>query len=109
MPMTEEFYPDGYFIFYQDNAAPHKGKKITEWMTKHIPYFPDVPPYSCDLNPIENIWSILKTQVQKRQPKDMDQLKIMIEEEWDEQTVLKNCINNCRKRLKEVYEENFLK
>jgi len=30
-------------------------------MKEKIPYFPDVPPYSCDFNPIENIWSILKT------------------------------------------------
>jgi len=32
-------------------------------METKIPYF---PPYSCDLNPIENILSILKNEVEKR-------------------------------------------
>jgi len=43
---------------------------------------PEVPPYSSDLNPIENIWSILKNEVEKRQPQHMEELKKTIEEEW---------------------------
>jgi len=75
LPMTRELYPDGCFTFYQDNAPPHKGQNIEKWMKENIPYFPDIPPYSCDFNPIENIWSILKTEVEKRQPQDMEELK----------------------------------
>jgi len=37
-------------VYYQDNASSHKGKKNN----------PIFLPYSCDLNPIENIWTILK-------------------------------------------------
>jgi len=41
-------------------------------METKIAYF---PPYSYDLNPIENICSILKNEVEKRQLKSMEDLK----------------------------------
>jgi len=47
-----------------------------------MPYF---SPYSCDLNPIENIWSILK---------NIEELKTMIREEWNklDQSVIRRSI-----------------
>ena len=43
----------------------------------------DWPKYSPDLNPIENIWSLLKRNVRKRLPKNVDELQIFIHEEWE--------------------------
>ncbi len=42
----------------------------------------DLPPYSPDLNIIENMWSILKTRVAKRTPSDFEELVEIAQEEW---------------------------
>jgi transposase len=43
--------------------------------------WPSQPP---DLNPIENLWSIMKNMVQKGNPKKLDELRIIILEIWEE-------------------------
>lgn len=46
-------------IFVQDNARPHSAKATTDWLTKNgVNWVKDFPPYSPDLNPIENLWGI---------------------------------------------------
>ena len=41
------------------------------------------PSKSQDLNPIENVWHLLKNQVRKKFPKDIDSLEKIVYEEWD--------------------------
>ena len=43
----------------------------------------DWPPYSPDLNPIENIWSWLKVQVSREIPQNIDELIKIIKKHWD--------------------------
>jgi len=107
-PFTETIFPGGDFIYYQDNAPAHKGTQIMEYLKSKIAYIPDIPPYSCDLNPIENIWSILKDQVEKRQPKSREELEQVIKEEWYkiDQKVIVHCIEHTGKRIKEVFDKN---
>jgi transposase len=40
------------------------------------------PGNSPDLNPIENLWSILKRRVKKQNPTNSDQLQALIMQEW---------------------------
>ncbi len=42
----------------------------------------DFPPVSPDLNVIENLFSLWKGQVRKRQPNDINSLKTVAVEEW---------------------------
>jgi hypothetical protein len=44
----------------------------------------DWPSQSHDLNPIENLWSVMKNIVQKRNPKNLDELRMIILEVWEE-------------------------
>ncbi|OAP53798.1 hypothetical protein AYL99_12017 [Fonsecaea erecta] len=47
----------------QDNAPIHKAKKVTEWLRDHGIVLMGWPPFSPDLNPIENLWFELKCLV----------------------------------------------
>ena len=38
---------------------------------------------SPDLNPIENLWWVLKNNIRKRVPKTVEELREIIYEEWD--------------------------
>jgi len=41
------------------------------------------PPQSADLNPIENLWAILKRDIQKKQPKNVSELDKFVQEAWE--------------------------
>ena len=41
------------------------------------------PANSADLNPIENVWAIMKRKVEKKRPKSLDELEKIVNEVWD--------------------------
>ena len=52
--------------FQQDNSKIHKTQNVLDWFKRYkIKLYPH-PAYSPDLNPIENVWSILKDRLNKR-------------------------------------------
>ena len=51
------------WIFQQDNAPCHKAKVLMDWLSKQKIDILRWPPYSPDLNPIENLWSLLARKV----------------------------------------------
>lgn len=48
-----------------DNASFHKSKRVKELIEKANCRLIYLPPYSPDLNPIENSWAAIKAQVRK--------------------------------------------
>ena len=52
----------------QDNAPIHKAYKVTEFFAEMGIEVMACPPYSPDLNPIENLWKILKAEIDRAYP-----------------------------------------
>ena len=55
-------------IFMHDNAPIHTAHIIRDWLIENEVDVMNWPPYSPDLNPIENLWALLKEQIYKRHP-----------------------------------------
>ena len=68
----------------------------------------DWPSCSPDLNPIENLWAIVKGNVEKRMPKNLKDLEKFMTEEWNAipESVLNNLVNSMRRRCELVIENN---
>lgn len=57
-------------IIVMDNHRAHKIAFDQEVLLKHKITIKYLPPYSPDLNPIENMWSKIKEELRKAQPRD---------------------------------------
>ena len=66
-----QHYEEG-LVFMQDNASIHTAAAVKEWFENYDIRTTDWPPYSPDLNPIENIWYALKALALKMFPDVMN-------------------------------------
>ena len=66
------------------------------------------PSCSPDLNPIENLWSIIKTKVYKKFPKTKKELKELLIVEWEriEEKTIANLVNSMKNRCELVIENS---
>ncbi len=69
--------------FLQDNAPQHKSCLVRTWLFNHGIQCLDFPPYSPDLNPIENLWADLARRVEKFQCPTMEELQDVVAKEWE--------------------------
>ena len=73
--------PRQQWWFLQDNAPSHRANVTQTWLHNHGVSCIDFPPYSPDLNCIENVWQDLERRVEAQAP-DKDELQDVIAEEW---------------------------
>lgn len=94
------------FIFQQDNAAIHRSRKTIDFLNSRKIQTLDWPAISPDLNPVENMWSLLSANVfaNGRQFSTVKSLKMVIEEEWRKISpeYIHSLINSMPRRLEEV-------
>ena len=93
----------GSWILIQDNDPKHTCKKVSDYFKKaDIKVWPDWPAASPDINPIENIWGIMKNEVSKIRPKTIEELKDAIMMTWNRisHQFIINCIESMPRRLK---------
>jgi hypothetical protein len=65
---------DGTREFQQDNSQLHNAGSTQTWLLHNAISWIDWPPYSPDLNPIENAWALLKRKLRSLFP-DLRDLK----------------------------------
>ena len=75
-------------IFQEDNDGSHGTRSIENYCREYkeemeLDYIKDWPPNSPDLNPIENVWRILKSRVKLHHSMTHQQLRKAIEKEWN--------------------------
>ena len=80
------FSSNRHMTFVQDGAPAHAVKATQEWCKKNLPNFTEKTcwsPNSPDINPAENLWSIMYEVVYKYPtPKTMKDLKRRLKQTW---------------------------
>ncbi len=82
LPSADQHFKDADFIFHQDLAPAHTAKSTKSWLNDHGVGVLDWPANSPDLNPIENLWGIVKRKMRNKRPKNADELKATVKETW---------------------------
>uniref|UniRef100_A0A9J8A3L5 Tc1-like transposase DDE domain-containing protein n=1 Tax=Cyprinus carpio carpio TaxID=630221 RepID=A0A9J8A3L5_CYPCA len=82
LPSADQLFEDADFIFQQDLAPAHSAKSTKSWLNDHGVGVLDWPANSPDLNPRENLWSIVKRKMRNKRPKNADELKATVKETW---------------------------
>ena len=81
-------------ILMKDNVSIHTVKLTRDYHAYHGIIRMEWPANSPDLNPIENVWCLLKYRIGKRFPKTAIEVRQYLQEEWDKlDTVGKACIS----------------
>jgi transposase len=99
-----DIFANTNLIFQDDNDSKHRSELTTLWKNEYEITSIDWPSNSPDLNPIENVWSILKNKVSKVKVNTKEEFIKCIENKWNEisQETINNIIDSMPKRIKEV-------
>jgi transposase len=100
-------------IFQQDNDPKHKSKMVMEHLQNQDYHVMEWPPQSPDLNPIENMWALLKRRLNEfdTAPKGMNELFERVTKVWYEVIVKEECqrvIDSMPKRVEQVIKRKGL-
>lgn len=92
------------FVFQQDGASCHTAKFTRNWFHDNSINVLDWPSSSPDLNPIENLWALMKRRLRNEPQRTLQGLKDKIQAIWTSITP-EECqylINSMNKRLNAV-------
>ena len=93
-------------VFMQDNAPCHKSRAVMDFFAEKSITTLDWPPQSPDMNPIENLWSIIKRRraAKFHLPRTKSELIDQVFAIWTEidENLRNNLVNSMKNRFLEV-------
>ena len=97
---------DNFFIFQHDNDPKHTATLTKQWFTTNEVFKLDWPSQSPDLNPIENLWSLLDRSLVNRAPQNEQQLFQCLKDGWNAlpKSYLQDLIESMPRRCQAVIE-----
>ena len=109
MESRDLFWPNGLWHFQQDNDPKHTSGIVSTYLSEVLcikDYILKWPPYSPDLNPIENLWADLKKRAEKHNATNVEELEKAVRQEWKEtdKDLCEKLVASMPKRLAQLVE-----
>ena len=96
------------WFFLHDNDKKFKSNLVTNILHNNGISCIDFPPYSPDLNPIENLWAVMARGCERRQCDTLEQLQDVVADEWDkiDEDFMRNLAQSMPARCQAVIDAN---
>ena len=94
--------------YLMDNAVVHKTKKFNEYVLKNNLNIVYNAPYHSESNPIENVFSIYRNKINRKDNSTIEKIKSITEEfiKEDNEEKIKNIFNHSVKLIENFINEN---
>lgn len=106
LPSARDLFPDNNYIFQDDGAPCHRAKTVATWIKENkIRALENWPGQSPDINPIENLWNLMKQAVRKRMPKSRTELIAAVIYSWNhviKKETIEKLVDSMPRRLQAV-------
>jgi hypothetical protein len=104
LPSARKLFGDSEWKFQEDNDPKHTSNVCKHFHVEHKTNRIDWPAQSPDLNPIENLWSILDERCKDRSPNTKNELFACLANEWNNLpiSILTNLVDSMPNRVAEV-------